>query len=64
MAIASRQRGIGESKRREMFDNVAATLPARAVGQPADIANAVLFLAANPFTTGSTVLVDGGGAIA
>ena len=56
--------GIEESKRREMFDTAAATLPARAVGQPEDIARAVLFLAATPFTTGSTILVDGGGAIA
>jgi NAD(P)-dependent dehydrogenase (short-subunit alcohol dehydrogenase family) len=56
--------GIDASKRREMFDDAAATLPARAVGQPEDIANAVLFLTATPFTTGSTILVDGGGAIA
>jgi NAD(P)-dependent dehydrogenase (short-subunit alcohol dehydrogenase family) len=37
---------------------------ARRVGQPQDIANAVLFLATTPFATGSTVRVDGGKAIA
>ncbi|MCG8708291.1 SDR family oxidoreductase [Brenneria sp. 4F2] len=50
--------------RQDMYDNIAATLPARVMGQPEDIANAVLFLATTPYATGSTVLVDGGGAIA
>jgi NAD(P)-dependent dehydrogenase (short-subunit alcohol dehydrogenase family) len=36
----------------------------RRIGQAADIANAVMFLVNTPFTTGSTVRVDGGGAIA
>ena len=34
------------------------------VGHPRDIANAVMFLVTTPFATGSTVRVDGGGAIA
>jgi NAD(P)-dependent dehydrogenase (short-subunit alcohol dehydrogenase family) len=38
--------------------------PARRIGRPQDIANAVLFLATTPFATGSTVRVDGGGVIA
>jgi NAD(P)-dependent dehydrogenase (short-subunit alcohol dehydrogenase family) len=50
--------------RQNMFDGAAAKLPARRVGQPEDIANAVVYLATTPFATGSTVLVDGGGAIA
>jgi NAD(P)-dependent dehydrogenase (short-subunit alcohol dehydrogenase family) len=50
--------------REAMFAGAAVSLPARRVGQPQDIANAVLFLAATPFATGSTVRVDGGGAIA
>jgi siroheme synthase (precorrin-2 oxidase/ferrochelatase) len=33
-------------------------------GGSEDIAHAVLFLATTPFATGSTVRVDGGGAIA
>jgi NAD(P)-dependent dehydrogenase (short-subunit alcohol dehydrogenase family) len=51
-------------KREEMFADAAASLPARGVGRPEDIANAVLFLARTPFAAGSTVRVDGGGAIA
>jgi NAD(P)-dependent dehydrogenase (short-subunit alcohol dehydrogenase family) len=47
-----------------MYDAAAAHLPARRVGRPEDIANAVIYLAATPYATGSTVLVDGGGAIA
>jgi NAD(P)-dependent dehydrogenase (short-subunit alcohol dehydrogenase family) len=47
-----------------MFTSVAQRLPARRVGQAEDIANAIMFLAATPFATGSTVRVDGGGAIA
>jgi NAD(P)-dependent dehydrogenase (short-subunit alcohol dehydrogenase family) len=55
---------MDEEKRESMFARAAVSLPARRVGQPEDIANAVLFLAATPFATGSTVRVDGGGAIA
>ncbi|BAI75602.1 short-chain dehydrogenase/reductase SDR (plasmid) [Azospirillum sp. B510] len=56
--------GLPEDKREAMFAGAAQRLPARRVGQPEDIANAVLFLATTPFATGSTVRVDGGGAIA
>ncbi len=47
-----------------MFDAAAAYLPARRVGRSTDVANAVLFLVTTGFVTGSTVRVDGGGAIA
>ena len=50
--------------RQAMYEGAAARLPARRVGQPEYIANAVLYLATTPYATGSTVLVDGGGAIA
>ena len=56
--------GMAAADRNAMFDKVAAHLPARRVGQPADIAQAILFVATNPFATGSTVTVDGGGTIA
>ena len=56
--------GLPEDKRVAMFKGAAERLPARRVGQPEDIARAVLFLATTPFATGSTVRVDGGGAIA
>jgi NAD(P)-dependent dehydrogenase (short-subunit alcohol dehydrogenase family) len=52
-----------DDKREAMFAGAAQHLPARRVGQPEDIANAVLFLATTSFATGSTVRVDGGGAI-
>ena len=55
---------LPEEKRKAMFESAAARLPARRVGQPADIANAVLFLLTTPFATGSTVRVDGGGVVA
>ncbi|MEA3158682.1 MAG: hypothetical protein QOD95_230 [Gammaproteobacteria bacterium] len=56
--------GLAQGEREAMFAGAAANLPARRVGQPEDVANAVLFLATTPFATGSTVRVDGGGAIA
>jgi NAD(P)-dependent dehydrogenase (short-subunit alcohol dehydrogenase family) len=56
--------GIPEEKRRAMFEATAAELPVKRIGQPKDVANAILYLAATPFASGSTVLVDGGGAIA
>jgi NAD(P)-dependent dehydrogenase (short-subunit alcohol dehydrogenase family) len=55
--------GMPEEKRAAIFANAAKTLPARRIGQPVDIANAIMFLLTTPFATGSTVRVDGGGAI-
>jgi NAD(P)-dependent dehydrogenase (short-subunit alcohol dehydrogenase family) len=46
-----------------MYEGAAERLPARRMGQPEDIANAVVYLATTRYATGSTVLVDGGGAI-
>jgi NAD(P)-dependent dehydrogenase (short-subunit alcohol dehydrogenase family) len=49
------------------FEQVAPTLraalPAKRIGATADIAHAVLFLITNPFTTGSVLGIDGGGAV-
>jgi NAD(P)-dependent dehydrogenase (short-subunit alcohol dehydrogenase family) len=56
--------GMADEKREAMFAGAAQRLPARRVGEAEDIANAVLFLAKTSFATGSTVRVDGGGAIA
>ena len=55
---------LSEEARRAMFQSAAEHLPARRIGQPADVAKAILYLATTPFASGSTVLVDGGGAIA
>jgi NAD(P)-dependent dehydrogenase (short-subunit alcohol dehydrogenase family) len=55
---------MAEDDRRAFFASTAGRLPARRVGSPEDIAQAILFVATNPFATGSTVTVDGGGTIA
>ncbi|WP_416356819.1 SDR family oxidoreductase [Aureimonas phyllosphaerae] len=55
---------LSDEAREAAFERARANLPAKAVGQPDDIANAVLFLMRTPFATGSTVRVDGGGVIA
>jgi Dehydrogenases with different specificities (related to short-chain alcohol dehydrogenases) len=56
--------GMDDEKREALFKAVAEKVPAKRIGEAEDIANAVLYAAATPFTTGSTILVDGGGAIA
>lgn len=56
--------GMGDADRQAMFEGAAKRLPARRVGQPDDIAQAILFVATNPYVTGTTVTVDGGGTIA
>jgi NAD(P)-dependent dehydrogenase (short-subunit alcohol dehydrogenase family) len=55
--------GMDEAAREAMYAGVAASVPAKVMGQPGDVANAVLYLMQTPFATGSTVRVDGGGAI-
>lgn len=47
-----------------MYKAAESRLPVARVGDPADVAQAVLFLTANAYTTGTTVYVDGGGMIA
>lgn len=54
---------LDPAARNAMFERAAASLPAKAVGQPTDIANAVLFAMTTPFATGSTIRVDGGATI-
>lgn len=49
-----------DSKQKIMTD-FAAHLPAKVVGKPDDAAHAALFLMTNPFMSGSTVVLDGGG---
>ena len=46
------------------FDQVAASNPARRIGQPADISSAALLALTNPFLTGTTLHIDGGGRVA
>ncbi|MEV4123983.1 SDR family oxidoreductase [Nocardia sp. NPDC049707] len=50
--------------REEFFRSVADRNPARRVGTPADISAAALLALTNPFLTGATLHVDGGGRLA
>ncbi|MFD6158367.1 SDR family oxidoreductase [Nocardia sp. NPDC060256] len=55
--------GMGENKN-DFFAGIAAANPARRVGSSADIAAAALLALTNPFMTGTTLHVDGGGRLA
>jgi NAD(P)-dependent dehydrogenase (short-subunit alcohol dehydrogenase family) len=46
--------------RSALFAQVAASLPARRVGEAQDVAQAIIFLMTNPFATGSIVQLEGG----
>lgn len=52
--------GMPKEARRALFDGAAASLPVGRTGLPEDIADAVLFLVSNGFTTGALIDVDGG----
>jgi NAD(P)-dependent dehydrogenase (short-subunit alcohol dehydrogenase family) len=51
---------LGDEGKREYFEHIAASNPARRIGTPDDIAGAVLFAMTNTFVTGMTLKVDGG----
>ena len=51
---------MGNEQKKAHFRQVAATNPARRIGQPSDIAAAALLALTNPFITGTTLHVDGG----
>jgi len=50
--------------RKAMFEGAAQKLPVGRVGTASDVATQVMAFMSNPYMTGSTVYVDGGGAIA
>jgi len=52
--------GMAEEEKEAMFKGIAATLPVGRVGRPEEIAQTVLYLMSNGFTTGNTLYVDGG----
>jgi NAD(P)-dependent dehydrogenase (short-subunit alcohol dehydrogenase family) len=54
---------LGPERRQAMLDNAKQYLPVQRVGAPEDIAHAILFVASNPYATGSVVTVDGGATI-
>lgn len=49
-----------ENERQAMFSALAGKLPVKRVGRPEDIAQTVLYLMQNGYTTGTVVTVDGG----
>jgi NAD(P)-dependent dehydrogenase (short-subunit alcohol dehydrogenase family) len=52
--------GMAPEKREAMFREAAASIPAKRIGRPEEIALTVLYLMSNTYTTGSTLYVDGG----
>lgn len=51
---------VPQERRAEMFRTIAQSLPLGRIGQPADIAEAVLLAATNGYMTGHVLDVDGG----
>ena len=51
---------MGSSEREQLFESVGKRLPVGRVGEAHDIAQAYLFLMQEGFSTGQTVVVDGG----
>jgi NAD(P)-dependent dehydrogenase (short-subunit alcohol dehydrogenase family) len=52
--------GMAPGEKEAMFKGAAAALPVRRIGRPEEIAQTVLYLMGNGFSTGSTLYVDGG----
>ena len=46
--------------REAMYKKAAETLPARRIGQPEDVAQALIFMMTNPFATGTVLHLEGG----
>lgn len=55
---------LSDQDRRSLLESTAAKLPVKRIGQPEDIAAAVLLAMTNSFMTGAVVMLDGGGQIA
>src|SRR5580700_4353633 len=51
---------MGAEERERLFESVGNSLPVGRVGEPHDIAQAYLFLMQEGFSTGQTIVVDGG----
>jgi NAD(P)-dependent dehydrogenase (short-subunit alcohol dehydrogenase family) len=51
---------LGDERKAAMFEHVAATNPARRIGDASDVAAAAVLALTNPFMTGMTLHVDGG----
>jgi NAD(P)-dependent dehydrogenase (short-subunit alcohol dehydrogenase family) len=51
---------MGQEGKHAYFEHISASNPARRIGTPDDVANAVLFAMTNTFLTGVTLKIDGG----
>jgi NAD(P)-dependent dehydrogenase (short-subunit alcohol dehydrogenase family) len=51
---------MGDEGKHDYFERVSANNPARRIGTPEDVADAVLFAMTNTFLTGVTLKIDGG----
>jgi NAD(P)-dependent dehydrogenase (short-subunit alcohol dehydrogenase family) len=51
---------MGEEGKRDYFEHISANNPARRIGTPQDVAEAVVFAMTNTFLTGVTLKIDGG----
>ncbi|BBC92532.1 MULTISPECIES: SDR family oxidoreductase [Streptomyces] len=57
-------RELPEAEREGLYGAAAGSLPVGRVGEPADVAEAYLYLMRGGYSTGSVVVVDGGGTLA
>ncbi|MFR9787972.1 SDR family oxidoreductase [Streptomyces sp. MB22_4] len=57
-------RELPEAEREGLYATSATSLPVGRVGEPADVAEAYLYLMRGGYSTGSVVVVDGGGTLA
>ncbi|HVG50768.1 MAG TPA: SDR family oxidoreductase [Xanthobacteraceae bacterium] len=51
---------MSPAAREAMYKKASETLPARRIGQPEDVAQALIFLMTNPFATGMVMNLEGG----
>ena len=56
--------GLPEEQRRAYFESAAAATPVRRVGQPGDVADAIVYLAGAGFVTGAVLECTGGAGLA
>ncbi|MFJ5641770.1 SDR family oxidoreductase [Streptomyces sp. NPDC093223] len=56
-------RTLPEATREELYRSSAESLPVGRMGEPADVAEAYLYLMRGGYSTGSVVVVDGGGTL-
>ncbi|MCM3587769.1 SDR family oxidoreductase [Mesobacillus maritimus] len=52
--------GMPDDQRQALFNGIAQQLPVGRIAKPEDIAETYVYLAKNGFTTGTSVLIDGG----